>query len=162
MSTQRYCKTCRACLCEYEATRSDQIFCSRKCQDKKYHRDKRSDVCAYCSTPFVTSRKVRKFCSRECTSLARVPSQQKEYRIKREYGLDSEQHAAMVISQGGLCMICKDAPLEGKPLHIDHDHITGKVRSLLCMKCNNGLGLFQDSPEILFVAYEYLKKHKEN
>lgn len=46
---------------------------------------------------------------------------------------------------------------EPKRLAIDHCHDTGKVRGLLCMSCNIGLGAFKDVPELLFVAYLYLK-----
>ncbi|MDE3021866.1 MAG: hypothetical protein KGI54_08405 [Pseudomonadota bacterium] len=46
-------------------------------------------------------------------------------------------------------------------LVVDHDHATGMIRKLLCHNCNRGLGLFQDNPELLKAAAEYVKFHKQ-
>jgi len=50
------------------------------------------------------------------------------------------------------CIICGD---EG-PLVVDHDHVTGQVRGMLCNHCNRGLGHFRDSPMLLEFAAQYL------
>jgi hypothetical protein len=55
------------------------------------------------------------------------------------------------------CAICK-LPFNGSP-QVDHCHVTGKVRGLLCYKCNTLLGHADDSPEILESAIRYLKEH---
>lgn len=82
------------------------------------------------------------------------------YNIKKNYGLTQAQIDEMFKSQGGLCKICKGLPDVGrwKKLHIDHDHRTGKVRGLICMKCNHGLGSFADSIESLKSAIKYLEE----
>jgi hypothetical protein len=46
-------------------------------------------------------------------------------------------------------------------LHIDHNHLTGKTRALLCDKCNVGLGSFRDNPDLLRKAAAYLEFHDE-
>jgi hypothetical protein len=74
-------------------------------------------------------------------------------RRARNYGITNEQFDALVIEQGGLCWICRD---EMHTPHIDHDHETGRVRGLLCYRCNNGLGLFRDNPIALARAILYL------
>lgn len=86
--------------------------------------------------------------------------------LMRNYGITEIEVAAMLASQGGACAICGDTemPIDkrtGKPydLAIDHDHVTGKVRELLCPGCNNGLGCFRDSLERLHKAIAYLEKH---
>ena len=61
--------------------------------------------------------------------------------------------------QNGKCAICGKEL--GDKLLADHDHKTGKFRALLCRNCNIGLGYFQDSPELLESAAEYLKKFLE-
>ena len=61
--------------------------------------------------------------------------------------------------QNGCCAICKgEEPSDFKGrLSIDHDHSSGKIRGLLCMKCNSGLGMFNDDEDILLNAIKYLK-----
>lgn len=58
----------------------------------------------------------------------------------------------MVEAQGGLCPICK----KWEAVHVDHDHVTGKVRGILCEPCNGGLGQFRDSVSTIRRAIEYL------
>ena len=51
--------------------------------------------------------------------------------------------------------------MTGRALSIDHDHNTNTVRGLLCNKCNQGLGFFDDSIDLLQGAMLYLKQHSE-
>lgn len=60
-----------------------------------------------------------------------------------------EQYDAMLEAQGGGCFICSRPPREDISLHVDHDHLTGKVRGILCFCCNNALADFQDDPSLL-------------
>lgn len=76
----------------------------------------------------------------------------------RLYGLSTEAYEAMFAEQGGKCAICRRPP--SGALHVDHDHETGAVRSLLCSDCNTGLGLFQEAPALLRAAEEYLLQHQ--
>ena len=77
--------------------------------------------------------------------------------VKRKYGIDLIQVESMRVAQGNRCACCKDEFRETP--HIDHDHVTGNVRALLCRGCNNGLGCFQDSTERLSRAITYLKSY---
>jgi hypothetical protein len=76
------------------------------------------------------------------------------YYIERRYGLTREEHAALVEEQGGKCLIC-DKP---KPLVVDHDHNTGRVRGLLCRKCNVAIGMLEDDVMAVERAAAYLKR----
>lgn len=78
--------------------------------------------------------------------------------IRRHYGLEPEQYAAMEQEQQGLCAICGNPPPEGTRLAVDHNHKTHEVRGLLCSSCNNGLGRFKDEPELLRLAATYLER----
>lgn len=78
----------------------------------------------------------------------------KFHAIKRKYGLSREQFELMFDAQGGRCAICKRVP--GRPLHVDHDHQSGRVRGLLCGPCNRALGLLDDQSARLLQAWEYL------
>ena len=83
-------------------------------------------------------------------------------RLMRQYGLSNEDYIAMYESQLGLCAICNESQQgitkdgEERFLCVDHCHKTGKVRGLLCARCNAGLGQFQDNPEFLISASKYL------
>ena len=74
-------------------------------------------------------------------------------RLKTRYDLTKEQFNEMLDAQKGLCLICPNPASV-----VDHDHTTLKVRGLLCSKCNLGIGYFQDNPELLIKASEYLKE----
>lgn len=66
----------------------------------------------------------------------------------------------MFRAQGGVCAICERAPYpKGAPLVVDHDHVTGAVRALLCGPCNSALGLMGDKPDRLESAAVYLMYH---
>lgn len=86
----------------------------------------------------------------------------------RQYNLTDEQLAEMLAAQSGACPICK-TPLshqEWRGMQIDHDHSCCAhegscglcVRGLLCSSCNLGLGCFQDDPQRLRNAIDYLAK----
>ena len=70
-----------------------------------------------------------------------------------KYGITTDQYAKMYIVQAGRCGICQ---IKYDNLHIDHDHKTGKVRGLLCMKCNTGLGQLGDTYSSVEQALRYL------
>jgi hypothetical protein len=74
-------------------------------------------------------------------------------RAKRS-GMSSEEYATRLADQGGLCVICLKA--REKPLRIDHDHKTKKLRSLLCDPCNLGLGHFGDDSAALRRGGDYV------
>lgn len=73
-----------------------------------------------------------------------------------KYGLSDADFRKMMRAQKGVCKIC-GRKAGKKPLHVDHDHQTKKVRGLLCHKCNLGLGLFSDSLRVLKEAVTYLE-----
>lgn len=75
----------------------------------------------------------------------------------KSYGLTPEQYDAMLEKQGGVCAICRKAPPAQRRLAVDHDHVTGVVRGLLCTSCNLGLGKFMESLELLRRAVAYLQ-----
>ena len=78
---------------------------------------------------------------------------------KNRYGISIAEYDALFSSQNGNCKICGRSQKDQKrKLAVDHDHKTGKVRGLLCDKCNKGLGQFEDNIELFQKAIEYLKK----
>jgi hypothetical protein len=77
------------------------------------------------------------------------------------YGLSVDDFDTLMESQNNCCAICKKTCITGRSLSIDHDHNTNKVRGLLCNKCNQGLGFFNDSIDLLQGAMIYLTQHSE-
>ena len=79
------------------------------------------------------------------------------YWLKRSYGVTLEEKNKLLEEQGYCCanQSCR-APIEGKSAHLDHCHETGKVRGVLCQRCNMGLGMFGDNISKLAGMIEYL------
>lgn len=75
--------------------------------------------------------------------------------LTRYEGLTVVEFEALFAARQGKCEICERQPARG--LHVDHCHATNMIRGLLCCKCNMGLGNFNDSPELLRKAAEYLE-----
>lgn len=93
----------------------------------------------------------------------------KNTRLLIKYGISLETYNAMVLQQKQQCACCgvsvstlseqyPDSP-HGS-LVVDHDHETGKVRELLCSKCNTLVGYLEKRKELIPKAYEYINKHK--
>lgn len=77
------------------------------------------------------------------------------------YGITEEFYEQERIKQNYCCIICEEHERmqpHGR-LHIDHDHVTGKYRGLLCNKCNTGLGMFKDNTTLLFKAATYINEN---
>lgn len=74
-------------------------------------------------------------------------------------GITKDQLIQMELEQKGLCAICEQPEKIGRALAIDHDHKTGRVRKLLCYRCNLLLGKADDDIEILQAAITYLQQH---
>ena len=89
------------------------------------------------------------------------PDKQRHYQLRKKFGIGINDYNRMFEDQKGCCAICGDHQSESnRALAVDHDHDTGYVRALLCMKCNTALGKFKDSIEVLQKALAYLEKYK--
>lgn len=83
------------------------------------------------------------------------PEKKREYGIKSRYGITLEEYADLLSSQGGGCAICGKRP-KSRNLPIDHCHFSGRVRGILCDKCNVTLGFMGDSKEEIYKNAEKL------
>jgi len=79
----------------------------------------------------------------------------RNYYLISKFGITLEDYENMFISQNGLCAICGLPPTEDV-LVVDHEHLSGNIRGLLCQKCNKAIGFFNDSTSILTNAIDYL------
>lgn len=83
----------------------------------------------------------------------------RQAKLMRNFGITIEDYNRMFEDQQGCCAICSKHQDVGKiRLAVDHCHTTGKVRGLLCLQCNAGIGNLRDSPELLRIALAYLEK----
>lgn len=120
---------------------------------------------------------VRSSCKKcECEKAMRWvdenPERALDAHLRRRFGITLEEYNAMLADQGGVCAICGNAAAiysspggrrrqgrQVKPrLVVDHDHITGEVRGLLCVPCNRGIGFLRDDAEIVGNALKYLER----
>lgn len=83
------------------------------------------------------------------------PDKFREIDLKRLYGLSLEKYMEMISAQNGTCALCEKAPSGKRPLAVDHCHTTGKIRGLLCYKCNRDIAIL-DNKEHLQKALNYL------
>ena len=79
--------------------------------------------------------------------------------LKCRYGITLEDYARMLAEQGGSCAICFTEPQKSRVLDVDHCHVTGTVRGLLCRSCNLTLGRMNDDADTLRRAADYLETH---
>jgi hypothetical protein len=87
----------------------------------------------------------------------------------KKFGITTEVYDAMHSAQGGLCAICRRPEMaratrskNAKRLAVDHDHVTGKVRALLCSFCNTAIGLMGENPDRVESVAGYLRMHSNN
>lgn len=81
--------------------------------------------------------------------------------LLKKYGITLEQYKVILASQNGVRAVCKfPEKIASKKrisrLAVDHDHNTGKIRGLLCFKCNTSISILENNPERLYIISEYL------
>jgi Recombination endonuclease VII len=77
----------------------------------------------------------------------------------RALGVTDEEYARLLAAQGGHCALCPNEP-KTRRLHVDHDHATGRVRGLLCHRCNRNLPTWV-TPEWGWAVYLYLLSSRD-
>jgi len=157
-SVCRYCASgrppseqCRICGCQLSLiNRSRLSACCVDCGNKQATKSSREWRSRNKKSVIEASRRWQK----------KNPEKVKEYsrrRKLRQYGMSKSDFDVLFVSQNGLCAICSK---ELTRPHIDHDHISGLVRGILCSSCNLMLGHAEDSTEVLMSAAKYLEASK--
>lgn len=116
----------------------------------EYYKSSRDGVSAYCAE-----------CTKLKTASWSLTPRGKRSRVKanlKKYGINGDDFLDMFNAQEGKCAICPTPLLLlDKNTHVDHDHVTGIVRGLLCSHCNLMLGHAKDNPDTLRSAASYLE-----
>ena len=106
-------------------------------------RDGLGNYCKPCHNEVVKANRIKNHGSRE------------NYLLSLRYGIDSSIAEEVLLQQEGRCPVCGAET----PKHVDHCHDSGEVRGILCFNCNGALGRFEDDPERMGRAIEYLERH---
>ena len=157
---------------------TDTKFCEQ-CQEEHpvdtKHWEFRSGVATFCrvGVKFIPGfwPKTRKPTQRQKLGISRerylIGTQVSQYWPGKGWVYALEQYEHLEKAQGGVCALCKKPPPElgsrGKNgrnrgrLYVDHNHITGKVRGLLCPACNTQLGPLFNNVQLLAAVIKYLE-----
>jgi hypothetical protein len=170
------CPQCGGEFTYQPTTGKTRVYCSRKCtaahgDELKRQRgaDREPRRCACGSTDVAgVGIPACPACQKDSRSPAAVQRRQERERRRTLalYGLTQADYDGLVARQRNQCAVCKARKPGGPPTrkgywHIDHDHVTGQVRGLLCSRCNLGIGHFEDDPELLAAATRYVTKHRQ-
>jgi hypothetical protein len=151
-------RSCEHCKKDFVVTTPSKKFCNKECYKAGAKIKSFKVLKCNCGVEFIQTITLRKYCSKECNNWA-----DKFYL----HGVTKEQYYSMLEKQGGVCAICgadksrvKDKSKNGKTLMfaIDHCHTTGKIRGLLCSKCNMAIGQLGDTADSVNRAVEYLRR----
>ena len=151
-----YCKDCARAIGSERQQKRKELFATGRLKiatEKKCYRCKKTKLAAFFTLQASKKDGLSHWC-KACTSEVCTKSNK-----RRKYGMDEEAIIAMLRQQGNRCEICWTPIIYGEMknnFHIDHDHSTGVVRSILCPTCNTGLGTFNDDPERIGLGLAYL------
>jgi hypothetical protein len=87
------------------------------------------------------------------------PIYSRNLHLLNRYGLTTEDYETLLERQKGLCCICEKS--FHKNLYVDHNHLTGKVRGLLCARCNTGVGFYEKDGDVWSKIKEYVEKYND-
>lgn len=181
---ERKCETCQITFFTHRSKTGK--FCGRPCasvahsERMRARRVPRTDpqVCSKCrqSFPLASYPKDRlgapALRCRECAQGS--PEAKRRHHLISKFGITLEAWLEMYRAQGGRCPVCwTDLPVietmmtamarteswSPRNWNTDHDHLTGKVRGILCRLCNVGLGSFKENPFVMQRAVAYLLEH---
>jgi hypothetical protein len=87
------------------------------------------------------------------------PLRYKEHNLRSDHDMSLKAFVGLFMSQDCRCAICQTPFQNYQSACVDHDHQSGKIRALLCSKCNMAIGLFQDDFRIVREAARYLARY---
>ena len=132
-------------------------MCKHTKQVEEFHKSKQTKdgYSSYCSPCKVEANR-RSDAKRLSENREKFLNQRKSWHLKRTYGITLERYQLMLDAQGGVCAICRKVC--SRMLAVDHCHESNKIRGLLCQRCNQGIGMFDDDPHTINMAGAYLDR----
>lgn len=86
------------------------------------------------------------------------PEKQRRSALRCKYGITPEQFDELLAEQGGVCACCGASEHGGRNWCVDHDHNTGSIRGILCVRCNRGIGMIGDTVGCAKRVVSYLER----
>jgi hypothetical protein len=159
-------RICPSCGKEFQPNRTNQVACKPIPCGKRLETRKLRGImapelkrlCRYCGAEFESPDGRQHYCSDDCTKTAKSLRE-----AFRRYGMGMDEYRLAALRQQGVCAICKQSERteRNRLLTIDHDHVTGQVRGLLCSQCNRAIGLLGDDPATIHAAALYVEKNRQ-
>lgn len=148
-------KACRIVRGEEVLVRDRAYYASHREQKKACRVAHREYQRAYGKVYYATHRE--KLLAQQ--KIRRVAYRKRALALQRfhKYGLTQEAFEVLLYKQGGVCAICKKPDWGLRGPHVDHDHVTGRVRGILCKSCNVALGMVKDNLGIARALVVYLE-----
>lgn len=139
---------------QWRKDNKEHVIAYRK---NKYNKKENTEYCRKRRAKF--SEYYKKY-QKEYNSRKNVIDKKREKNLLCKYNINLKDYEKLLKKQKNKCDICKvDQKHLTYKLHVDHDHDTGKVRSLLCTKCNVAVGYYENSD--IKIIEEYIAKHKK-
>lgn len=153
---------CASCYVQWTIHRTP----AQRDKAKKRREDKRHRLCRYCHGVREHWRNRKGMCHScyvrqwQRANVEKYRATMRKSTLKTAYGLTVLQYDNMLKNQGNACALCERTVTDIK-LCVDHDHETGRVRSLLCYRCNLFLGWIEKNPTLVSLMQQYLLIHKD-
>jgi len=121
--------------------------------------DQKKSLCNYCKGS-ICGRIIPYNKGKYTLTLEQRKINNRNTQLKRNFGITNDDYNKLFNEQNGKCKICGIHKNQlNKNLCVDHNHNSGKIRGLLCQKCNAGLGAFNDQTTIISSALNYLQSY---
>ena len=151
---------CKRCMAAYARTYRADNPVKVKAVNERYYSAERLAILAQKRDYYLANREeIRQKTANHYLSVRDDPAfklKSRERGLRQHFGLSLADFDALAEKQGGVCAICGQKPSGKLPLTVDHDHLTGRIRGLLCRPCNSFLGRIGDSSAKLDLLRLYL------
>lgn len=146
---------CLQCGATFTPPRVGVHCCSRKCAGLSLQRH-HVRTCEQCGGTFRPPRSASKYCSVKCSGMANRSPPRNPKRLLRR--VVRSEKARVLAAQGAACAACRAPFTRPRDAHLDHCHASGKIRGVLCPRCNTALGLLDDDQAKLKALLDYVVK----
>lgn len=158
------CSICREKHRKYQADHPAPKELTAKNQKAMRDRRRAAGLCPDCGAerdgPTLRCEKCRKEKNESTRRHRHLHDRDNEdRRMRRRFGMSLEEYEEMSSHQDGKCLVCGGVNSDGAKLAIDHCHVSGRIRGLLCRKCNVALGLLGENPDTIQKLKEYLETY---